>query len=498
MKKRFAMVLSAVLIAVIVLSTFAVLQSVNYFSSQTASKKPFYVGVTYGGDNVTQAEQLIDTVKNYTNLFVVDSGSLMDNATALDQVCDFAVKSGLNIIVYFTTGIATINVPSFIESAEENWGCHFLGIYYDDEPGGKMLDSNVNFNIDNESVTKMTNGWFMVYSECKDGFTAMTYEASGVIDVINDTSETIDNVTQGLDFDITYYPNGNITCMAMKSSTCSNGTTVYANSGLLNYEPNGTVLNDLNQVVTNQGNISQFEPYSEVWDSRPMQTYTEAADDFVNNERQTLDSIGNQSDVELFTSDYGLYWFDYQAGYNVVFAELFGTSIDSQTLALVRGAADMQNKSWGTMIEWSNRTSITLQSGSQMYNELKQTYGDGAEYAVVFNYSPNGNGTGLLQDQQFAALQKFWTHVVQNPRETNNVTAQDALVLPDDYGWGMRDQNDTIWGIWQAGNSESQQVWRSVQSALSKYGSKLDIVYADPAYPVAGRYQHVYYWNQTT
>jgi hypothetical protein len=85
---------------------------------------------------------------------------------------------------------------------------------------------------------------------------------------------------------------------------------------------------------------------------------------------------------------------------------------------------------------------------------------------------------------------------VQNPRETNNVTAQDALVLPRNYGWGMRNQNDTIWGMWQP-DAKSPQVWATVQGSLSKYGSKLDIVYDDPSFPVAEKYAHVYYWNQT-
>jgi len=179
-----------------------------------------------------------------------------------------------------------------------------------------------------------------------------------------------------------------------------------------------------------------------------------------------------------------------------VFAELFGKQIDAQTLALVKGAADLQNKNWGVMIEWANQAPITLQTGSQIYNEMRQAYEDGAEYAVVFNYSPSANGTGLLQDQQFAAIQRFWADVVQNPKDTNNVTGRDALVLPENYGWGMRNLNDTIWGLWSPDN-DSQQVWSAVQSSLAKQGSKLDIVYSDPAYPTTGRYQHVYYWNQT-
>jgi len=32
---------------------------------------------------------------------------------------------------------------------------------------------------------------------------------------------------------------------------------------------------------------------------------------------------------------------------------------------------------------------------------------------------------------------------------------------------------------------------------LEHYGSKLDIVYDDPAYPVTGKYSKIYYWNQS-
>ncbi len=126
---------------------------------------------------------------------------------------------------------------------------------------------------------------------------------------------------------------------------------------------------------------------------------------------------------------------------------------------------------------------------------MKQSYESGATYVVVFNYAPNGTA-GLLQDNQFSAIQRFWNDVVKNPDETNKAKGEDALVLPRDYGWGMRSQGDNIWGIWPADNS-SQVVWNSLQSSLAKYGSKLDIVYDDPAYSTAGKYQHVVYWNQT-
>ncbi|MGA2386573.1 MAG: hypothetical protein ABSG33_08570 [Candidatus Bathyarchaeia archaeon] len=515
MKKRLAIVLAVAIIVVIVVSAFAAIE-ISDFSAPVASKKPFYVGVTYGGDNVTEAEQLIDRVKTYTNLFVVTSGPLMDDGAALDQICDYAVNAGLNIIVSFANNIPTINVPSFLDNATARWGSHFLGVYYDDEPGGKMLDSTVNLYINNERITKQQMGTPLTvnYDNSTD---FVTYWPSGQImtsigSTTNETVNGISNVTVNKNASINYYPNGTITSSPNQTSNYPNGTIVYVYEDQITYQPNGEVINGTetvmtrypngtyvtkyNQPISDPGKISQFEPYQELWDSNPVQNYTEAADTFVSTEQQTLSSIGNQSDVELFTSDYGLYWWDYQGGYNVVLTELGWNQSTTQNIALVRGAADMQGKSWGAMIDWQNLSPIVLQSENQIYSEMKQSYQSGAEYVVAFNYSPNGNGTGLLQNPQFAAIQKFWTDVVQNPRDTNNVTGQDALVLPSDYGWGMRNQQDTIWGLWQPDNN-SQQVWNALQASLSKYGSKLDIVYDDPAYPVAERYLHVTYWNQT-
>ena len=118
----------------------------------------------------------------------------------------------------------------------------------------------------------------------------------------------------------------------MINCTFNNGTSTI---GPLNYFPDGTVQYENGTYVTDEGNISQFEPYQQLWDSNPIQTYAEAANDFVNTEHVALTSIGNESDVRLFTSDFGLYWFDYLSGYNTVFAELFGGQTDAQNHSLV-------------------------------------------------------------------------------------------------------------------------------------------------------------------
>jgi hypothetical protein len=301
-------------------------------------------------------------------------------------------------------------------------------------------------------------------------------------------------------YPLTYEPDGSVLNETGQAATNgADGNPIIGNTErVFTSYPNSTYLPLISmvQVVTNPGNISQFKPYQEVWDLYPLKNYTEAANVFQSTVQHNLNLVGNKSDVQLFTADYGLDWFDYKGGYDVVLGELGWNQSTTQNIALVRGAADMQGKSWGTMIDWQYLSPITLQSGDQMYSEMKQSYESGAEYVVVFNYSPSNNGTGLLQDENFAAMQKFWADVVQNPKETNNVKAEDALVLPNDYGWGMRNPGDNIWGLWPADNY-SQQVWTTLQASLSKYGSKLDIVYDDPAYPTAGRYQHVVYWNQT-
>ena len=521
MKKRLIIALALVVASVVLLSTFVAIENsaqTNQNPITVAPKKPFYVGVTYCGDSVIGAEQLIDNVKNYTNLFVLQSGAFMLNFTATQQICDYAVNASLNIILCYSSDCLGNNLDSFLNEAQSRWGSHYLGVYFNDEPAGHLLDStsfglngnstyiDIDRNIAtvssvvNPNLIIATNQNSVSFSESEGlGLNSTSnqynfYIPSGIVTVtlypaMNNGFPTVENATGTnnqtssgtLEFptQTIYYPNG---------------TICYVTNTTLTYEPNGTVFNQDGQLVTNQGSILQFESYQNVCNLNPLLTDSDVANLYESNLQSTLSSIGNESYVKLFTSDYALFWFDYQGGYNNIFAELFGTQTDAQTLALVRGAADMQGKSWGVMIEPSRQSPLTLQTGNQIYDELQQAYEDGAEYGVVFNYAPNSNSTaGFLQDEQFAAILKFWTDIVQNPKVTNNVKGQDALVLPSGYGGGMRSLTDTIWGIWPA-DKQSQQVWNAVQASLAKYGSKLDIVYNEPT---DGQYQHVFYWNQT-
>ena len=70
-----------------------------YLTSETEEIEQCYVGVAFCGNTAAEAKLLIDRVKSSTNLFVLQSGPISTNETATTEICDYAVASGLNIIV---------------------------------------------------------------------------------------------------------------------------------------------------------------------------------------------------------------------------------------------------------------------------------------------------------------------------------------------------------------------------------------------------------------
>ena len=140
MRKRLVFALAFAVIIVVAASAFAAIEIYQPFSSAVGGKKPFYVGVTYCGNSTVDAEQLIDRVKNYTNLFVLDSGTLIGDVPVTEQICDYAVKAGLSVILYYSNNNPAITCDSLVTIAQERWGSHFLGLYYNDEKlAGKVL-----------------------------------------------------------------------------------------------------------------------------------------------------------------------------------------------------------------------------------------------------------------------------------------------------------------------------------------------------------------------
>ncbi|MCL2359868.1 hypothetical protein [Candidatus Bathycorpusculum sp.] len=501
--KRSVIVSVVTVLSIIILLTAMV--TVNNVSTKSNPAQPFYVGVTYCGDNITDAKLLIDRVKNYTNLFILQSGPLMYNLEATEEICDYAVNAGLSIILSYTrNSIGTLK--EVLNTTQTRWGNQFLGIYYNDEPGGKMLDKQeilLQNPQTNQSLHRNQDKSLQFGTSNSTTDIATTYSISGPITISTSPVRLLllvihpgtifddsDNQDHSIEDEVpptttVYYPNGTI-CYTTTDRT-------------LMFHPDGSVQDENGKIITNQGGIAQFQSYQEVLASLPIQTFTDAANCYIETQQTDLSCLGNVSGVELCTSDYALYWWDYQIGYDTVFAQLGWNNSVTQEIGLVRGAANMQGKSWGTIITWTYTQPPYLTSGEEMYEQMRVSYESGAKYVLVFNYAETMTGVwGALQEAHFGALERFWNDVVQNAGVVHGgIRAEATLVLPMDYGWGMRNPQDNIWGMWDA-NDTTQQIWNQLQNQLSQYGSKLDIIYDDPTYhSIINRYSYIRYWNQT-
>jgi hypothetical protein len=493
MKRK--VVLSAVIIFLLLIGLIAFI-SYTSLSGNSKEQKPFYVGVTYCGNTAQEAKMLIDKVKNYTNLFVLQSGPLMANETAVKEIGDYAVANGLRFAAYFDT----MNPPqmaSWLEVAEQRWGDKFTGVYYGDEPGGEMLDSYVNLGgkvklgtggIQVGNTTYLPNGTITVsggnFSAPDDSFWNLSSNANPDTFESNQTHTTI-----------TYFPNGSI---AIKESIIL--AIFYSNGSLVVQD----IRDNFFTMENGSDRIAQVESYETVLSRDPLPNCDAAAENFISGNQKILEGLSNQWQLgnrsfPIFTSDYGLYWWDYQSGYDLVLAELGWNNTVAQEIGLVRGAANLQDKSWGTIITWKYTQAPYLTIGDEMFDQMQTSYECGAEYVVIFNYAEDMEGPyGTLQEEHFQALERFWNEVVKNAYIIHGgVKAEAALVLPRNYGWGMRNPNDIIWGLWNT-NSTSEQIWMQLKNKLTQYGTRLDIVYDDPAYPVTGKYSKIFCWNQTT
>jgi len=487
MKKVYALFLIVSLLFVSVV-TFAIV----YNSPQAKPEaKPFYVGVTYCGNSTEEAKQLIDKVKDYTNLFVLQSGEIQQYPQQITEICDYAASSDMYFIVYF--GFArTIYLNEWLETTYGRWGDKFLGIYYSDELGGKLLDFEAKLG------TPETGSF--VFSKCKNGAisgfsvdenSTASYWVDGRIELIIFEPSELFSLNQTT---VQYYPNGTITATRTidygvrrleNSSESEFGTIHFGNTSSIESIP--------------LENYTATYSYEELWALNPFKTYDDVAEGFVYYYCNCVDKNAHgEKNVTAFTSDYALYWWDYQIGYDVILAQLGWNHTLTQDIALVRGAARLHNKDWGAIITWKYNNPPYLDSGEAIYEQMVMAYDAGATYVVIFNYAEDMVGSyGTLQPEHFEALEQFW-NTVQNQEITHGGTQAEAgLVLPQNYGWGMRNSDDTIWGLWRP-DEKSLQIWQLSRSLLEQYGLGLDIVYTDSAFPVEGVYPQVYYWNQTS
>jgi hypothetical protein len=126
--------------------------TLEHLGSQQAIPE-FYVGIEMAYSNATfeDVKDLVDKVKDYTNLVVIGSPEISINQTALDKTCDYINDTGLNFIILFTRreNYTTYDRFAWMNDAKEKYCDKFLGIYRFDEPGGGQLDQGREMLITN-------------------------------------------------------------------------------------------------------------------------------------------------------------------------------------------------------------------------------------------------------------------------------------------------------------------------------------------------------------
>lgn len=351
-----------------------------------------FVGVEMAYDGVEDAKKLIDRVKGYTNLFVIGTPDITHNVTKLDQVSQYAIDAGLNLVLYMYPDEEADYIQSqWLEDARAKWGDRFLGVYAYDEWGGHQVD-----------------------------------------------------VMEG---DIDYW-----------------------------------------KKLVKEGEASN---------------YTEAANTYVSSISDLVipfyESHMKPGDLKLFTADYALYWFTYEGGYDVLLAEFGWNHSRPLNIALVRGAATMQDKEWGAVITWTERVEPHIESGDELYYDMVLAYLSGAKYIIVFNYPKiEGNDYGIMTDKHFNALERFWNYVEACPRHEiyDPDSKRIAYVLPKDYGWAFRGGLDKVWGLWV--DPLSEEIGTAVDYLLHTNHLGVDIIYDDPKYYNAlSHYSKLIFWNGT-
>ena len=395
MKRIWLLLLVALLVSAVCLP----IVYVHYTIKDEASKENLLFGVSFGLNTTSEAKLLIDKVKGYTNLFVVNSWTVSTNETALNEICEYAVNANMSFMVFFDF-ISHVIYPwhqTWLDTATQRWGNKFLDIYIYDEPGGRQIDN-------------------------------------GQWDTAEETKKIFENVSD----------------------------------------------------------------------------YNDASNRFVSSiiSSRSMQDLKNRS-ISAFTSDYALYWFDYLAGYDTVFAEFGWNHSRTQQIALCRGAAKVQNKQWGAIITWTYRNPPYLESGTDMLKDMMTAYRAGANYLIVFNYPKiKDNPYGILTEEHFAAMERFWNEIHSFPRSVfGDVEGQVAFVLPKDYGWSMiavpkdygwdmRNPSDKIWGIWPPDNL-SPLIWDKMNRLIERYGLKLDIIYDDHRFNFEEKYSKIHFWNST-
>jgi hypothetical protein len=113
------------------------LLSYTFWGTNQIEQTPdFFVGVDVAYADLEAIKRVIDEVSSYTNLFVIGSKGISHDPTKLEETCQYLTNQNMQFIVYTDTLRRLESINDIVKKYEDN----FMGIYYDDEQGGRQLD----------------------------------------------------------------------------------------------------------------------------------------------------------------------------------------------------------------------------------------------------------------------------------------------------------------------------------------------------------------------
>jgi hypothetical protein len=144
----------------IVIAVFLLLLPVLFYSFTIGRENEFaefYVGVDVAYDDLDKIKDLVDQVADYTNMVIIGSTGITYDQHKLNETILYLVNQDLSYAVFAAGATRLVPINESVASFRDS----FVGVYYDDENGGRQLDLD-----DHRSVNSADN-----YSDAASQFT---------------------------------------------------------------------------------------------------------------------------------------------------------------------------------------------------------------------------------------------------------------------------------------------------------------------------------------
>jgi hypothetical protein len=141
--KHASVIIACTLLFSLLLFSFFNINHENKFSE-------FYFGVDVAYDDLGKIKNLVDQVADYTNMIIIGSTGITYNQSKLNQTILYIENQHLSYGVFAAAAARLVSINESVASYNDN----FLGVYYDDENGGRQLDLDYRgsvFSADNYS-----------------------------------------------------------------------------------------------------------------------------------------------------------------------------------------------------------------------------------------------------------------------------------------------------------------------------------------------------------